>query len=441
MVNLMIRPILLKLMALLPCVLVTSCGETGNNQEAAIAVATKRASTAERLNITEIRDKWNQRQLAALGINGTNGTYGPDGVNVPTVNGIATTSQEFDAVGMLLASPSADGHIKTPACSGTLIAALPFGPPRFLTAAHCISDHESHFYWAYFQHVGIIRVDTVTPFCQKDDICNSAEYPYLRENDVAILELDADSLNAEQRLLLRLIEPLEIANENEWQPEIPTRIVGFGLTGTDLSYRDLAIKRTVTVVSDDSCDENFSAFSICFSIEANCSPASAPVCTVNGHVDSGGPMLLEDGASRVLLGVASRAGIYLDVSRPGYRDWIAAPNLPGLRLPTLHERIDLQQECIIDKEGGEDEEICFLSCADLQGEEECADIYDVVVNEGISYVVATLSFPPKKGEQGVTLPPRPRDFELHLTNGVTASDCVEDDINRQWIPSRSRLQE
>ena len=84
----------------------------------------------------------------------------------------------------------------------------------------------THDYWVFLQHVGIIPVRTVSPYCGRNGgRCSTSTYR--GENDVAVLTLDVDSesLTEQQVALFSTIEPVAIAEERQWKTNDTQEII------------------------------------------------------------------------------------------------------------------------------------------------------------------------------------------------------------------------
>lgn len=428
-----------------------SCGESNNKPRKEIVAATTTPLPRDQLSderATASLKRWRERQIDAFPEASVFPALDTSELEAPLtldiegsdfaemVMGNATASREFDAVGMLLISES-DSDPRIPWCTGTLIPGAFFGLPKFLTAAHCVSGHQRGYrYWVYLQHVGVISVSHIEPYCQKDAVCSSRNDAYVNAYDVAVLKFEKASISAQQIAMLRLIEPIPIAYDDDLTWGVDAHVVGFGITGEDPNYQDLAIKRAGNIATDEcgGSHAHRADYSICMQA---CEPDGETPCAITLNRDSGGPMIIEDGERRLLLGVASRSRVWLDVSQAEYRDWITGPwpSWSGM-LISLYDRVDLPwsgitavDKCIFHEEGTAPEQICELRCdAETSSDAEaCARSHQVPVPEDVTYVVAALNFPVSK-KVGANLD-KHLDYELVLSSGDRMSDCTDSYVN------------
>jgi len=230
--------------------------------------------------------------------------------------------------------------------------------------------------------------------------------PY--KHDIAVLKLDVSSgsLNPATRALLQAIPPVAIATAaDSWSNNNTVGIVGFGQTRA--AQLDSAIKRTGIVLAKQ-CSNSANAGMICFGVEAS------------GHAvcggDSGGPMLKPVGNKLVVIGVASRTeyscgsgeGIYADITKPEYRNWIQS-KLSAWTPPAGVQLIDVTPDT------------AAHGTVTVGGTNPST----TVTVSNAQRIIGTLNFPKEKLDPVQTIL-QTRDFVLSLNSSTTSATCLND---------------
>jgi hypothetical protein len=199
------------------------------------------------------------------------------------VNGVLSFSDP--TAGALLFGPDPD-HAQA-FCSGTLI-----GCSTFVTAAHCVCNFDGQScqtpggepdpaeWLVFFQHAGFFDVASIA-------VNPGFDFP---SDDVAVVTL-AQPVSG--------ITPTPLAAQDPPNGTDAT-IVGFGRTGG--GAEDYGLKQRGSVVTS-ACSGGLPPDLVCWDFTAPVGPPGTDSNTCNG--DSGGPLFVDVGGTRVLAGVTS----------------------------------------------------------------------------------------------------------------------------------------
>ena len=207
----------------------------------------------------------------------------------PTIlKGFATAG--YSAVGYVINKQHDVGR-----CTGTLVSCN-----AVLTADHCFKEGDvpvtdATRFQVFFQHAGLVNVRSMHRICDDIDDCD----PDLDDLAIAILEETPR------------IAPYQLVEPGDWATGNSAVIVGFGVSGTE---SDRGLKRVGSVSPLDCMDADN-----CFELVEDHSNCTA---------DSGGPLLIPDGNTHKVLGVAVFGGFcdqvqgrYLSMLHEAYAEW------------------------------------------------------------------------------------------------------------------------
>ena len=269
--------------------------------------------------------------------------------------GSPADEREYPAQGYLELTASGDTYV----CGGSLVSNR-----LFLTAAHCATELDTTTPLpASAFTVWLGKADkndlesadryTVTANAVDPDFAYTGPGNSIPNNDAALLTL---ATPAPARL-----EPLRLVETGEtglWSPGDPATIIGWGTTeGGDLS--DRLLEATVPMVTDAFCKQVWgSRFS-----------AAAMVCAGGGDTDtcggdSGGPLMVSDGAFLILAGLTSwganscatpdTPGVYTRLGAPALNSWVRS-------------RVPMARATVSDAAVDPDETVTFSVTADHPG--------------------------------------------------------------------------
>jgi hypothetical protein len=217
------------------------------------------------------------------------GTVRAGGPQPSIVNGRPT--QDEPAAGALLLStiPGAQPPSYAGICSGTMI-----GCQSFLVAAHCVCENDDSLSGLFFENCKPRPSADLRVYLQNSGIHQVSEidippsFEFAVASDIAVLTLATP---------VQGIPPIAINMAGK--PDIGTsgHIMGFGVTSGMID--DYGIKRTGNIVTADCKDIDVpQPDNICWLYQGG---ADSNIC----FGDSGGPILIDQGASRVIAGVSS----------------------------------------------------------------------------------------------------------------------------------------
>jgi secreted trypsin-like serine protease len=277
----------------------------------------------------------------------------PAGAAPPRIiGGHAASAGEYPAQGFLEFVSSGDTYV----CGGTLVSNR-----YFLTAAHCATE-----------------LDTTTPLApaafrvslgkvNKSDFAPADRYTVMK-NDVDPLFTYVGGIPRNDAALLTLatpapasLEPLRMIETGEtglWGPGDAATIIGWGTTESGFLSNQL-LEATVPMESDAGCADDWgSEFS-----------AGSMVCAGGGSTDtcggdSGGPLMVSDGAFLVLAGLTSWGD-----------DQCAKPGVPGVytRLGAaalngwVRDRVPMARASVSDSTVDPGEDVTFSVTANHPG--------------------------------------------------------------------------
>lgn len=315
-----------------------------------------------------------------------------DGAGDRIVNGALTA--RYPSIGAVLKME--DGKLGS-WCTGTLI-----GCRTFVTAQHCVEDDPTPGpYRVFFQHAGLFGVTKVerhVPF----------NFPF---GDLAVFTLDRDAQG---------IRPTGVYTGGAIPDGSSGKIVGFGRTG-GVEY-DYGLKRVGTIKTGPCRPDEQGC--VCWNYNATVSAPGENSNTCNA--DSGGPLLVASGSTRLLAGVTSGgsrssclSGDHsYDVDVRQFADWIktqAGTDLSGA-------------ECAALPRIGADKTKYFATAIDLapgQGKN-----FKFAVPGGVSLVRVTMNGEDKAGANGKPI----TNFDLYVKRGSAATidnaDCIQNDSSQ-----------
>jgi hypothetical protein len=234
------------------------------------------------------------------------------------INGDAASPGEYPAQGFLQLSTSKGTFV----CGGSLVSNR-----WFLTAGHCASEIDSNKPLdasAFTVKLGKLdrRTFTAADAHQVDLREVNAGYDHTDlDNDVALLRLATPAPASLDPI--RLIEPGE---SGLWAAGKTATVIGWGVTESG-SLSNVLLEATVPMVSDSGC---MSAWHTDFH-------AATMVCAGGGDTDtcggdSGGPLMVSDGAFFVLTGLTSwgadpcaepgKPGVYTRLGAASLNTWV-----------------------------------------------------------------------------------------------------------------------
>ena len=213
------------------------------------------------------------------------------------INGSAATQGEYPAHGFLELSTIQGNYI----CGGTLVSNR-----HFLTAAHCATEPETTTALApgaFRVSLGQVNKSSFTTTDRYDVVQNQVHAGYalvgpddnIPSNDVALLTLDDE--------VPKSLEPLRLIETGEtalWADRDIATIIGWGRTG--MGFPNALQEATVPMRSDAYCQGS--------GVWGTAFVPSTMVCAGGGNTDtcggdSGGPLMVSDGAFLVLAGLTS----------------------------------------------------------------------------------------------------------------------------------------
>lgn len=239
------------------------------------------------------------------------------------INGTPAAPAEYEAQGYLRLTVSGSTY----SCGGTLISAR-----HFLTAAHCATDPSSGAPLApsaFTVRLGSNSRDSGgSVYAIARNHVHESYNGATLDNDVALLTLagPAPSELAPLRLI-RTDEP------QRWAPEVIATVIGWGKTANtpENSGSDELREAEVPIRTDADCS-GLTAYGSDFH-------PTTMVCAGNGTADtcagdSGGPLMVSDGAAFALAGITSwgdvvcnhptRPGVYTRLGAPHLNAWVRA---------------------------------------------------------------------------------------------------------------------
>jgi len=237
------------------------------------------------------------------------------------INGQAASQGEYPAQGFLELSTSTGNFV----CGGTLVSNR-----YFLTAAHCATESNSTPLDASDLRVSLGKLNK-SSFVTSDrysvavnevhSLFGSVGPGDVPNNDVALLTL---ATPAPPRL-----EPLRIVESGEtdlWALGDTATVIGWGFTEDDV-LSDRLLEATVLRRSDPDCS---AAWGSNFRVSTMVCAGGGAMDTCGG--DSGGPLMVGDGAFLVLAGITSWGadpcgnpslpGVYTRIGEPALNEWV-----------------------------------------------------------------------------------------------------------------------
>jgi secreted trypsin-like serine protease len=237
------------------------------------------------------------------------------------IHGTPAAPGEYPAQGFLQLSTSSGNYV----CGGSLVSNR-----YFLTAAHCATqpDTTTPLDPTAF-HVTLGKVD-------KNDFTPSDRYSVVDNQVNAAFNYPSDGIPDDDVALLRLstpappsLEPLRLIGAGEtslWAAGATATIIGWGTTEQG-GLSDQLLQATVPMTSDASCSDAWGSEFL----------NATMVCAGGGDTDtcggdSGGPLMVSDGAFLVLAGLTSWGanqcataglpGVYTRLGATALNDWV-----------------------------------------------------------------------------------------------------------------------